>query len=84
MPSVTLQLDIPASLAREAEARGLLAPRAIETMLREALRQRRVGELFTALDQLDTAGFPPLTEAEVQAEIDAVRRERRGGRVGGG
>lgn len=34
----------------------------------------RLGE---AMARLDALGLPPMTEDEVQAEIDAARRERR-------
>jgi hypothetical protein len=36
-----------------------------------------VGKLFAAADRLAESGAPPLTEAEVEAEIAAARRERR-------
>lgn len=83
MANVTLQFDLPDSLAREAEKRGLLGAPAIEAMLREALRTRRIEELFAGLDRLDQVNFPPLTDEEVRAEIDAVRRERRADRASG-
>jgi hypothetical protein len=68
---------LPEALAREAEANGLLAPEAIERLLREELRRRRVNSLFEAADRLAALDAPPLTDAEVQAEIEAVRTERR-------
>jgi hypothetical protein len=36
-----------------------------------------VGELFGALDEIEAAKLPPMTEEEIQAEIDAARAERR-------
>ena len=44
----TLEVTLPDNLAREAGEIGLLTSAAIEAMLREALRQRRVNRLFTA------------------------------------
>ena len=44
----TLTIDLPDNLAEEAQNAGLLAPDAIETMLRETLRRRAVNGLFTA------------------------------------
>ncbi|AHE97878.1 hypothetical protein [Thioalkalivibrio paradoxus] len=38
---------------------------------------RRLGEAMSRLDALD---LPPLTSEEVQAEIEAARRERRNAR----
>lgn len=74
---VGLTLTLPDSLAREAEAGGLLTPQALESLLRSELRRRRVDHLFDAVDRLATLAVPPLTEAEVEAEIQAVRTARR-------
>ena len=75
MSSVEIKLNLPDNLAREAETNGLLKPEAIESLLREEIRRRRVNNLFEASDRL--AGFEePLTETEVEAEIAAVRQAR--------
>jgi hypothetical protein len=76
MSSLEVKLDLPDSLAREAEANGLLTPEAIESLLRAEIRRRRVNKLFEAADRL-AALDAPLTEAEVEAEIAAVRQARR-------
>jgi hypothetical protein len=75
--STELKLTLPDSLAREAEASGLLTPEAIEALLREEIRRRRVNQLFEAADRLANLDMPPLTEAEVEAEIEAARRSCR-------
>jgi hypothetical protein len=62
-----IKLRLPDSLVREAQASGLLTSQAIENLLREEVRRRRLGQLFEAADRL--AALPPLTEAEVVAEI---------------
>ncbi len=77
MTQVELKLALPDSLAREADAAGLLTPRAIEGLLREEVRRRRVEQLFQSADKLAAVKLPPLTEAEVEAEIQAARAERR-------
>jgi hypothetical protein len=81
----TVQLEVtltlPDSLAREAEASGLLTPQGLEALLREEVQRRRVTQLFEAADRL--AALPPLTEAEVEAEIQAARAERRAARESG-
>ena len=66
-----------AGLAREAAQAGLLTPAALEELLRETMRRRAVGELFEAMDHMETAGGAPMTEDEIQAEIDAVRAARK-------
>ncbi len=76
-----LKLKLPGSLVREAEARGLLTPQGLEVLLREEVQRRRVTQLFEAADRL--AALSPLTEAEVEAEIQAARAERRASRASG-
>ena len=75
--STELKVTLPDNLAREAEASGLLTPEAIEALLREEIRRRRVSDLFSAADRLANLDVPPLTESEVEAEIEAARRSRR-------
>lgn len=73
----TLTIDLPDNLAKEAKNAGLLAPDAIEAMLRETLRRRGVNGLFTAADKLAAANFPPMTMEEIQEEVNAVRAQRK-------
>lgn len=78
MPVLEVKLTLPESLAREAEANGLLVPQALEQMLREAIRRRRVDKLFTAADQIAACSGTPMTAEEIEAEIEAAREARRG------
>ncbi|MBI5650030.1 MAG: hypothetical protein HZC40_06205 [Chloroflexi bacterium] len=64
-------------LAREATSAGLLTPQAIQRLLRAEIRRRRVNQMFNAADRLAALDFPPLTEAEVETEIKAVRAKKR-------
>ena len=77
MATVELTLSLPVGLAEDAKAHGLLAPEALERLLREELRRRRVDELFEATDRLAAVGGPALTDEEIEAEIQAARAERR-------
>jgi len=78
MAQVEFKLLLPDTLVREAEAKGLLTPESIEALLRnELLRRQRVNQLFEAADRLAELSLPQLTEAEVEAEIQAVRNARR-------
>lgn len=72
----TLTIELPDRLAQEARKAGLLAPDAIEALLREGLRRRAVNELFEAADRLAAADFPPMTTDEIQAEVNAVRTRK--------
>lgn len=78
MTTLQLQLDLPDSLAREAETEGLLRPQVIEALLRAELRRRRLDGMFAAADRLAASGDAPLTAAEIDEEIQAVRQARRG------
>jgi len=80
MTALTIELELPDQLVEEARSAGLLSPEAIETMLRERLKNRSIDELFDAADRLAAVDLPPMTEEEVQAEVDAVRAERRANR----
>ena len=76
MTTLELTLNLPDSLAQEAKAAGLLTPEAIEQMLKRELK-RRAGEQLLESARALQAIEPRLTEAEIQAEIDAAREERR-------
>jgi hypothetical protein len=73
----TVQITLPDELALKAANEGLLAPEAIEAMLREQLR-RRAGEQLEAMWQ--RAPLEPLTpeiEREIVEEVRKARAERR-------
>ena len=69
-------LNLSDNLAKEAEDNGLLKPEFIESLLRAEIRRRRVNKLFAAADRLADLEMPPLTEAEVEAEIIKARQSR--------
>lgn len=76
MTTLELKLTLPDDLAKEAQAAGLLSPAAIEAILREGMRKRRVNRLFDTMEKLSNL-TPPITQAEIAAEIQAARTERR-------
>jgi len=78
MTILQLKLELPDALASEAQAAGLLEPQAIQSLLSEAIRQRRIAKLMEARERIAAAGIPPMTMEEIQAEIDAERKERYG------
>ena len=73
----TITIELPDELAEEARSQGLLAGRAVEAMMRDALRRRAGRELLDAAKELAAAELAPMTMAEIQREVDAVRAERR-------
>jgi hypothetical protein len=82
MTTVERKLVLPEELAREAEALGLLTPEALERLLRKEIRQSHVERLFEAADRLAALPAPALTAAEVEAEIQAARQEKRAAHAG--
>ena len=72
-----LKLDLSETLAQEAKSKGLLESPAVERMLRAELKRSRVDQLFLAADRLAAQNLPPMTEAEVETEIQAARAQRR-------
>jgi len=76
--TVEVKLDLPDELANEARRMGLLDPKTLQSVLREAVRSRLVERLFEARKRIAASGLAPLTIEEVQTEIEADRTERRG------
>lgn len=75
--AVTLTLNLPQDLVDQARSAGLLTEAQIEQWLIDELdRQRKLDRFFGQLDRL-VAIKPPITEAEVNAEIEAHRQEKR-------
>ncbi len=75
MTSITINL--PDDLAREVEEAGLLAPEAIEDLVRAELRSHHLREFLRVADELTAKKLPRMSMNEIQAEVNAVRRPRR-------
>lgn len=82
MTKIDLSLDLPANVAREAGEEGLLSPRAIARLLREEIRRRAAQRLIEGAARASAAGSVPMSMAEIQKEVDAVRKARREGAAG--
>jgi hypothetical protein len=73
-----LKVTLPDRLAREAREAGLLTPKAIKALLRDAMRRRAAAREFVAVaDRVAQVGVAPMGADEIQVEIDAVRAVRR-------
>lgn len=77
MTTLELKLNLPDRLAQDAAQMGLLNPDSLQTMLREAVRNRRIAQLALARQRVAEAGIAPISLDEIQAEVDATRAERR-------
>jgi hypothetical protein len=76
MTSIDLKLTLPAALARDAEAAGLLSPRALKRLLAEELRREAIRRIAEGQARVREAGIPPLSLAEIQHEVNEVRKDR--------
>jgi hypothetical protein len=76
-PLTTIKITLPDALAAEASGAGLLAPEAIERLLRDKLASDRIARLQDARAAL--AADPPevLTRQEINEEISAYRKGQR-------
>jgi hypothetical protein len=77
MITLELKLKLPERLAQDAKAAGLLTPEAVTALLREELKRRAGARLKESLRKIDESSPSPLTEQDIQTEIDAVRLEHR-------
>lgn len=69
-------VTLPDEVAQQAQQAGLLRPEVLTQLLRETLRKDRIERLFATMDKLAQL-TPPMTEEEIDAEIDAARTARR-------
>jgi len=77
MTKLQVKLELPDPLAKEAANMGLLEPQALQALLREAVRKRRIARLAEARLKIAASDTPPMTMEEIQVEIEANRTERR-------
>jgi post-segregation antitoxin (ccd killing protein) len=76
-------ITLPDELAEQADSLGLLTPEAVETLIAAEVRRRAWDRLHDMMERLAAVDEPTLSEAELEAEIDAARAERRAKRAAG-
>jgi hypothetical protein len=75
---VKIQIELPDDTAAAAQQAGLLTPQSLDRLITEAVRRREAAErLLSIAERVAAAGVEPLSAAEIDAEIKAVRRGRR-------
>lgn len=77
MTTLEIKLDLPDRLARDATAAGLLTPKALREMVKDAMQRRAAQALLAGAQRASAAGSKPLSMKALQSEINAVRRERK-------
>lgn len=78
MTTLEVKLNLSDRLAREAQAAGLLTPRALAQLLREAMRKQAAQALLGGAARASKTRAKPMSIDEIQAEVSAVRRNRKG------
>lgn len=73
-----IRIELPDTTARAAREAGLLTPQALDRLLTDAIRRRRAADaLLEIADRVAEAGVEPMSMEEIDAEVKAVRAERR-------
>lgn len=77
MTTLEMKLTLSDRLTKEAQAAGLLNPKAIEKLLREAVRRQALRQFLSVSDQVAAKGIKPMSLDEIQEEVNAVRKAKR-------
>lgn len=72
-----IEITLPDELARRAKTAGLLSDGAIQPLLEDAIRRQAGNALLEVARYIQEADIPPLSMDEIDAEVKAVRAERR-------
>jgi hypothetical protein len=76
--SVTIELDLPDALVKEARANGLLESKRLAELLSNELERTRCRKEFgEMLENVHSRPGEPMSLEAIQAEVNAVRAERR-------
>jgi hypothetical protein len=79
---VALKLTISEKLEKKARKAGLLSSKFVRKAVKDELERREAaGRIADHEKKFKAAGIPPLTEEEIDAEIEAVRARRRSRRA---
>jgi hypothetical protein len=74
MASIAVTLDLPESLAREADAAGLLAPATLRDLIERQLRREAANRIRAAAQRGSAMGDAPLSLADLQAIVAETRK----------
>lgn len=74
MTSITLEL--PDDVARQAAGAGLLSSEFFLKLMRRELTRQKLG-FFQTIEKLHALNIPPMTEDDIQVEINSVRQEMK-------
>jgi hypothetical protein len=76
--SITVQIDLPESVAAEAKAKGLLEPRKLTQLLeREVKLDSPMRDFREMVEQMRAYPDEPMTTDQIRAVVNEVRAGRR-------
>jgi post-segregation antitoxin (ccd killing protein) len=73
----TLEITLSDDIARKASAEGLLTSARLEEILDTEIRKAAVVRLRAHMERMRAVPGPEMSMDEINAEVKAVRRERR-------
>jgi hypothetical protein len=77
-----VSIELPEWVAEDAASEGLLSSEQATRLFSDELRRRRAAAWLSEFARLPNPE-PPMSMEEIQAEVDAVRAERRARRASG-
>ena len=81
--SITVQLDLPEEIAKKARSAGLLDPKRVASLIaRELNSGADARSFFEMIREIRAQPGDPMTMEEIQAEVNAVRAEKRTREIG--
>jgi hypothetical protein len=73
-----IQIELPDATAKAARDAGLLTSQALDRLLTDAIKRRQAADsLLSIADRVTEARIEPMPMKEIDAEVKAVRAERR-------
>jgi hypothetical protein len=73
-----IQIRLPEATEKAAPDAGLLTPQALDRLLTDAIEHRVTADSLSSIaDRISAAGVAPMSMEEIDAEVRAVRAERR-------
>ena len=81
MTALEVTLDLPDRLARKAQAAGMLTPKALSQLLKDAMRRRAAQSVLAGAARATDNGSKPLPMTAIQVEVNSVRQARRAARA---
>jgi glutamate 5-kinase len=73
-----IQIELPDATAKAAREAGVLEPKTLARLVSDEIRRRAAGTRVLAIaGGVAAAGIEPMSMDEIDAEVKAVRAERR-------